>query len=216
MIDKSVVLKAYKKGPDAVVTFVFNLCSQFEKQISELEFNAKKNSKNSHKPPSMDGLQKPATKSLREKTDRKTGGQPGHKGHTLRQVEHPDRVVVHPVTMCSCCQSSLENEPVSSKKVRQVFDIPPVSFEVLQHEVERKICPSCFHIEEAPFPKGVTNATQYGPNVQLMVNYLTQYQYLSLQRTTEFFRDVYQHSISQGTINRLIHSFSESLQEKEE
>ncbi|MEH7464376.1 IS66 family transposase [Bacillus thuringiensis] len=206
------ILLVYKQGPNSVVNLVETLCTR----IQELEFNAKKNSKNSHKPPSMDGLQKPTTKSLREKTDRKTGGQPGHKGHTLSQVEHPDYVVVHPVTMCSCCQSSLENEPVSSKKVRQVFDIPPVSFEVLQHEVERKICPRCFHIEEAPFPKGVTNATQYGPNVQLMVNYLTQYQYLSLQRTAEFFRDVYQHSISQGTINRLIHSFSESLQEKEE
>ncbi|HDX9579487.1 TPA: IS66 family transposase, partial [Bacillus pseudomycoides] len=84
------ILLVYKQGPNSVVNLVETLCTR----IQELEFNAKKNSKNSHKPPSMDGLQKPATKSLREKTDRKTGGQPGHKGHTLRQVEHPDRVVV--------------------------------------------------------------------------------------------------------------------------
>ncbi|AWC27168.1 MULTISPECIES: hypothetical protein [Bacillus cereus group] len=86
--------------------------------------HAHKNSKNSYKSLLMDGLQKTATKSLREKTD----NQPGHKVHTLRQVEHSDCVFIHPVTMCSCCQSPLENEPVRLKKVRQVFDIPSVFF----------------------------------------------------------------------------------------
>lgn len=160
--------------------------------------------------------QKIATESLREKTGRKTGGQPGYKGHTFHQVKHPDCVVVHPMPVYSYCQSALEKELVNSKKVRHVFDIPPISFEVLQHEVERKICPRFLQIEEALFPKGVTNTTQYGSNVQLIVNYLIQYQYLSLRRTSEFFRDIYRHSISQGTINRLIHSFGENLQEKEE
>ena len=56
-----------------------------------LNFSAKKNSTNSHKPPSSDGLRKPKTKSLREKTNRKTGGQLGHKGHTLHHVSHPDQ-----------------------------------------------------------------------------------------------------------------------------
>ncbi|HDR7210744.1 hypothetical protein [Bacillus cytotoxicus] len=53
----------------------------------------------------------------RERTGRKTGGQPGHEGHTLRQVEQANRIFIYPVTVCSCCQSSLENELVSSKKV---------------------------------------------------------------------------------------------------
>lgn len=216
MIDKSVISEAYDKGLDAVVSLFSECFSEFENRIRELELQAKKNSKNSHKPPSTDGLQKPVTKSLREKTGRKTGGQPGHKGHTLRQVEHPDHVVVYPVTVCSCCQNSLEKEPVASKKIRQVFDIPPVHLEVIQHEIERKICPNCLHTEEASFPKDVTNTVQYGPNVQLMTIYLTQCQYMSFQRTSQFFRDVLQHSISQGTINCLIQSFGEKVQEIEE
>ena len=53
---------------------------QLEARIQELEISRKKNSTNSHKPPSTDGFQKPITKSLRGKTGRKTGGQPGEHG----------------------------------------------------------------------------------------------------------------------------------------
>jgi transposase len=120
------------------------------------------------------------------------------------------------VAVCSCCQTSLESELVANKKIRQVFDIPPICLEVIQHEVEQKICPTCGNLEEATFPQHVTNVVQYGQNVQLVATYLAHYQYVSLQRITEFFRDVYQHSISQGTINRLIHSFSEKLKGIEE
>ena len=89
-------LDIYNQGPEEV----YRLLKTYEKRIeslegqlqiitnriSTLEFQSKKNSTNSHKPPSSDGLRKPKTKSLREKTDRKTGGQPGHKGHTLHHV----------------------------------------------------------------------------------------------------------------------------------
>ena len=81
-------------------------------RISTLEFQSKKNSTNSHKPPSSDGLRKPKTKSLREKTNRKSGGQLGHKGHTLHHVSHPDHVMHHPVTTCDGCGESLENQPL--------------------------------------------------------------------------------------------------------
>ena len=85
-------------------------------RVSTLEFHTKKNSTNSHKPPSSDGLRKPKTKSLREKTDRKTGGQSGHKGHTLHHVSHPDHVIKHSVTTCDCCGESLENRTCLSSK----------------------------------------------------------------------------------------------------
>jgi transposase len=102
------------------------------------------------------------------------------------------------------------------KKIRQVFNIPPVRLEVTQHEVEQKICPNCRHKEEVTFPQHVTNVVQYGQNVQLVATYLAHYQYVSPQRVSEFFRDVYHHSISQGTITRLIHSFSDKLEGVEE
>jgi hypothetical protein len=73
MMKREEILRVYHQGPDAVVQLVSNMAAR----IQELEFRSKKNSKNSHKPPSTDGLMKPKTKSLREKSDRKTGGQVG-------------------------------------------------------------------------------------------------------------------------------------------
>lgn len=174
-------------------------------------FSTKKNSQNSHKPPSTDGLNKPKTTSLRGKSERKTGGQPGHIGHTLHQVAEPDVIIHHPVTHCSGCHASLEQEPVLRTKKRQVFDIPPILLEVTQHETEQKICPHCQRVEESAFPVTVTNHTQYGPRIQQLIVYLKYHQHLSLERTAEFFEDVCHHPISQGTINRVLQVVSEKL-----
>ena len=72
-----------------------------------------KDSHNSSKPPSSDGLKKPKTKSLRRQGQRPLGGQPGHKGDTLKMVEEPNQRVVHEVTVCPHCQTDLQEvEPV--------------------------------------------------------------------------------------------------------
>ena len=78
------------------------LLQEGEAKIKELEARLGKNSQNSSKPPSSDGFKKPPPKSLREKSGKKSGGQPGHKGETLRQVETPDVVVDHTPSVCSC------------------------------------------------------------------------------------------------------------------
>lgn len=58
---------------------------QLEVRIRELEARLNKNSSNSSKPPSSDGLSKPPrTTSLRENGKNKSGGQKGHKGETLK------------------------------------------------------------------------------------------------------------------------------------
>ncbi|MDG4657952.1 DUF6444 domain-containing protein [Ectobacillus antri] len=59
-----------------------------EARIQTLEAQGKKNSTNSHLPPSSDWA--PIPKSSRMKTGRQSGGQPGHTGHTLRMTDHPD------------------------------------------------------------------------------------------------------------------------------
>ena len=76
-------------------------------RVQTLEEQLAKDSHNSHKPPSSDGLAKPKPKSLRPKSERPTGGQPGHPGHTLRMVEKPDRIVTHRVERCASCGRSL-------------------------------------------------------------------------------------------------------------
>lgn len=211
MVSKSIILEAYNQGPDAVVALVFDICSQFEKRISELESNAKKNSQNSHKPPSSDGLGKCNVTNTREKTDKKSGGQPGHKGHTLHQVENPNVIVTDTPEICTGCQTSLDNIEISGKKIRQVFDIPPIQFQVTQYEVESKVCPNCLRKNEGEFPIGVTNQTQYGPNVKKLAVYLTYRQSLSLKRTSEFFRDVFGRPINESTVNSILKNVSADL-----
>src|SRR5213595_571244 len=77
--------------------------------IAELERRLGLNSSNSSKPPSSDGLKKPArVSSLRERSGKKPGGQKGHKGETLRQVTDPDEVVNHYPSACSMCGVGLD------------------------------------------------------------------------------------------------------------
>ena len=73
-----------------VIAFILQLCAR----VSELEAQLAKNSRNSSKPPSSDGYGKPQPKSRREKSGRRSGGQPGHAGSTLKLVEQPDQTVV--------------------------------------------------------------------------------------------------------------------------
>ena len=64
-------------------------------RIELLEARLGLNSRNSSKPPSSDGLRKPAPKSLRIAGQRPSGGQKGHTGTTLRTSEHVDAVIEH-------------------------------------------------------------------------------------------------------------------------
>lgn len=77
---------------------------ELRRQIKELKDRLARNSPNSRKPPSIDGLAKPAPQSLRQKTGRSRGGQPGHPGQTLQQISQADHFVVHPLDRCTCGQ----------------------------------------------------------------------------------------------------------------
>ncbi|MES5943775.1 MULTISPECIES: DUF6444 domain-containing protein [unclassified Bacillus cereus group] len=86
--------------------------TEFKRAYRRIRKSFKKNSTNSHKPPSTDGFRKPITKSLRKSSQRQTGGQLGHKGHTLHLTTTPDHTITYSPTHCTCCDMSLKHEPV--------------------------------------------------------------------------------------------------------
>src|SRR5260221_10899468 len=93
-------------------------------QNAELRARLAKDSHNSGKPPSTDGLGR-KTKSLRRRSGKKPGGQLGHRGETLHLVATADAVVEHRPVVCAQCQAPLdEAEVVVLRERRQVRDLP--------------------------------------------------------------------------------------------
>ncbi|MEJ7681909.1 MAG: DUF6444 domain-containing protein [Segetibacter sp.] len=121
----------------------------------------KKNSNNSHTPPSKDENRPMKNQSLREKSDRKAGGQHGHEGKTLGCSPIIDVVVEHKPNYCNCCGQDLTEVPESLIETRQVIDIPVIKSVCTEHRIYRKTC-SCGHNMDSGFPSHLTAKVQYG------------------------------------------------------
>ena len=122
-------------------------------EVQELRGKLAKNSKNSSKPPSSDGLKKPKPKSLRKPSGKKPGGQQEHSGTRLEIVDQSDRSVLHPVNACQRCGCSLESVDATDHRRRQVIDIPPLKLEVIELEQKLNVVPAAVVTTKLRFPK---------------------------------------------------------------
>ncbi len=170
-------------------------------RIHELEHP--KNSNNSSVPPSKDENRAKKNQSLRKKSGKKTGGQFGHKGHTLKMVENPDKVINHMPEVCAGCGISLTDHESYSIVKRQVVETPPIQPIFIEHRSHSKEC-DCGHINKATFPVGVNSSIQYSSRIEDLIAYLSVGQYMSYNRIASFCRDVLHIPISQGSIKNML------------
>lgn len=181
-------------------------------QVKSLQAQLAQNSRNSSQPPSSDGYEKPQPKSQREKSERPSGGQAGHPGHTLKQVEHPDRIEpCAPVEVCGC-GANLSHAVVIELERRQVFDLPALRPQVTEYQAQVKVCGRCGKTVRGQFPDHVSQPVQYGPRVNAAVSYLSQYQLLPYERLAQLLRDLFELDLSEGTIENVLKRGYEKLE----
>lgn len=205
------MLEEYKEFAEKLLGDTINLAErieQLEKENKELRATIKKfkgeqvprkNSSNSNLPPSKDLYRVDRRRSLRKKSNKKSGGQLGHKGHHLGFSPDPDeRISLMPIR-CEGCGKVLDHSMGRALESRQVIDLPmckPVTYEYTTYEVK---C-DCGVLSRSVFPENVRSKTQYGNRVRSLINYLSVRQYIPFGRLVETLRDCFGLKLSEGTI----------------
>ena len=201
--------------PSALVELVLSLEEEnraLQQRVTDLQAQLRQNSTNSSKPPSSDGLAKPAPKSLRTRSGRKPGGQVGHPGHTLEPVEYPDQIVPLRLTACPCGYTfDPDDASALAHERRQVFELPPPTLHVTEYRAETKRCPRCGKLQRASFPPGVTATAQYGQRFLAFLVYLNCQQHIPLQRIRRIGQDLFGHAVSEGVILGALETCSDNL-----
>ena len=182
-------------------------------EVAALKRRLGTNSGNSSMPPSSDRFGKPAPKSLRGKTGRKQGKQPGTPGANLSLVENPDTIVDHAPSACSGCGAGLRRTDRAGVIRRQVVDLPPVRPSVTEHRLHRLRCRGCRHITTAAAPAEATAPACYGPNVTALAVYLLTYQHIPVARTAQLLADLLGLPVSTGWVAGVLTPVATNLDE---
>lgn len=180
-----------------------NQMAEKDEQIKNLtieldKYKHRKDSNNSSLPPSQDQNRSKRNQSLRVKSDKKPGGQPGHEGNTLKMTSIPDYYINHIPNCCTSCGKDLIDPPELIDR-RQVTDIPPIKSITTEHQIFRRVC-TCGQCVVGEFPKEASNNVSYGPHISAQISYLSVRQYMSTNRIQEHFKTVYNLHLSEGTI----------------
>ena len=173
--------------------------AEARERIAELEARLRQTPRNSSRPPSSEGLQKPPPRSLRKKGGRRPDGQDGHAGATLAQVARPDREVRHEPARCGRCGAGLGGRPVTGVERRQVSGLPEVTVKVIEHQLIEREC-GCGCRTKGSAPQGAEAAVQYGPRIAAIIVYLYAGQFLSQHRTAQALAELFGIPLSSGTV----------------
>ena len=167
--------------------------------IAELKARLESNSHNSNKPPSSDGYKKNTVKpALPKNKGSRQGGQNGHKGHTLQQVEVPDNIVCCAPGVCTCGYEFDHGQMKLAEK-RQVFDFPKPRLEVTEYQVFKASCPSCGQEQKGIAPEWVNAPAQYGSRVKAFSVLLNVHYKLPFKKIQLLFSDLFGYPVNAST-----------------
>jgi transposase len=164
-----------------------------KQEVAELRRRLGTDSSNSSKPPSSDGLAKKPriAGSLRGISGKQSGGQPGHRGDTLRPVAKPDKIERHEATQCGHCRAALTAAMATRVEKRQVFEMPQPQLEVTEHQASIYTCACCRSVTRAAFPAEVSAHVQYGPRIRAAAVYLNAQHLIPEDRVGEIMHDLF-------------------------
>lgn len=199
-------LEAENATLKAALAQVMEYVKELEAKVEELskkvdQQSVKKNSNNSHLPPSGDITRK--TRSLRKSSGKSPGGQKGHKGHNLKLSSNPDEIEKLIPNHCQGCLQPLYGALGILVERRQVVDIPPIVAQIKEYQCYQ-INRACGHHQQGAFPEGVNNHIQYGPRITALAVYHNIYQYIPYRRLQQFFAQICQVQLSVGTLESMV------------
>jgi transposase len=204
-------LRQVIESKDAEVAVLRAQVGALRAEMEALRARLGQNPRNSSRPPSSEGLAKPAPRSLRGKSGRKPGRPKGQPGVTIEMSGDPDEVVTHEPGACSGCGKGLSGSPVTRTERRQVIDLPgDFAALVTEHQIISRRCP-CGMVTAGPAPYGVTAPVQYGPRITAVCAYLWHGQFLSRSRTCEAVGELFGVAVSEGAVAGMVRRIAGKL-----
>jgi len=192
-----------------------------QEQIADLERQLaarKRNSTNSSKPPSWDGLAGKQRRrcSLRKKSGRKPGGQPGHTGHERPRVETPDRIEEVLPQQCKHCGAALPQAPEERQTDgdvfrRQMVDLPEVILPVVtEYQYPKLVCPCCQQETRAALRP--EHEHEIGERLTGVISYLMAVRKMTRRDVHATMRDLFGVEISVGSVQKAWEETSDAVQ----
>jgi transposase len=191
--------------------------AEHAREIAELKSKLGRDSSNSSRPPSQDGLGQKQTRrkerqGSREPSGRKQGAQPGHPGHRREFVDESevDHIEVHFPPTCEGCGHDLPEILEGDPRREQKWEIPPVKPVVTEHRFHTVTCPCCGEQTTAK-PGPAIPPGAFGPRVEAIVAYLRGSAHLSVSDVQRVFADLFGLDLSRGVVPRICERVSERL-----
>ena len=181
----------------------------------ELQARLNQNSQNSSRPPSSDGYRKVAKLNKKE-TIKPQGGQAGHKGDTLCQVDNPDEIVSCRPSRCTCGHEFIAQEEMVLQTKRQVFEIPQPKLLVTEYQIFGCKCPACGKRNQGEAPNHVNSFVQYGNMVKSFVVLMNNEYKMPMQKIRQLFKMMYGCDLNESTVVTMLGSCYDKLSQTEE